>query len=94
MTQKVVPTLMWEEKDDGVLVGTAYIDGKTTVEYRCKNLGDDKNPDWQHIRVISSLDDYPHARCECELEANEYAQTRLRSIYLCMKDFRELVKTL
>ena len=94
MTQKLTPKLTWEEKENGTLIGTARIDEKTTVEYLCKNEGDDDNPNWTHFRVIGRLDDYPHARCEFELKGSEDAQTRLRSIYLCMKDLRELVKTL
>lgn len=94
MTQKITPRLTWEEKEDGTLIGTARIDEKTTVEYQCKNISEDDEPDWKHIRVISSLDDHPHASCECELESSERIYTRTYSIYLCMKDLRELVKTL
>ena len=94
MTQKITPKLTWEEKEDGTLIGTARIDEKTTVEYLCRNMGDDDNPKWVHFRVIGSIDDQPYARCETELKGSEDAQTRLRSIFLCMTDLKELVKTL
>lgn len=94
MQHKTTPRLTWEEKENGTLIGTARIDEKTVVEYLCRNMGDDDNPKWVHIKVIGSIDDQPYARCEHELKGSEDAQTRLRSMYLCMKDLRELVKTL
>lgn len=100
MTHKITPTLKWEENEKGTLIGTAYLDDGRLVQYVCRNNGDDDNPEWIHLRVISrkkSVTLFPgdiELSIEHELKGGENAQTRLRSVYLCMKDIRELVKTI
>lgn len=100
MTQKIAPTLTWDEHGKGLLIGTSYLDDGRVVQYTCRNKGDDDNPKWEHFRSISI------SRLGCEfgvglemdvrfsLKGGEDAQTRMRSIHLCMKDLRELVKTI
>lgn len=100
MTQKITPTITWEENEKGTLIGTATLDDGRVVQYSCRNKGDDGSPKWVHLRSISRekseprLDGDVELSIEFELNGGEEAQTRMRSIYLCMKDLRELVKTL
>lgn len=99
MTQKIAPTLTWEENEKGALIGTATLDNGAIVQYKCINMGDDDNPKWVHLRAMCSTNDRRYKgdydlSVEAEIEGREDAQTRMRSIHLCMKDLRELVKTL
>ena len=100
MTQKIAPTLTWEENEWGTLIGTAYLDDGRQVQYECRNKGDDDNPKWEHLRAICRLISEGDFGGEIEMElklkldGGEDAQTRKRSIYLCVKDLRELVKTI
>ena len=100
MTQKTTPTLTWEENGKGLLIGTAYLNDGRVVQYACRNKGDDDNPKWVHFRSISlsRLGGEFCGEIEMEVKFNlnggEAAQTRMRSIHLCMKDLRELVKKL
>lgn len=96
MTQKTTPTLMWEKTAKGNLIGTACLDDGRVVQYACRNKGDDDNPKWVHFRSICSAEDEGCIAMSIEFKLNggEDAQTRMRSIHLCMKDLRELVKTL
>lgn len=100
MTQKIAPTLTWEENEKGTLIGTASLDDGRVVQYACRNKGDDDNPKWVHFRAVCSprsdarfVGDI-ELSIEFKLKGGEDAQTRMRSIHLCMKDLRELVKTL
>lgn len=100
MTQKIAPTLTWEENGKGLLIGTATLDDGSVVQYSCRNKGDDDNPKWVHFRIVSRSRSEGDFGGEIEmdikfkLDGGEDAQTRMRSIHLCMKDLRELVKTL
>ena len=99
MTEKIAPTLTWEENEKGTLIGTATLDDGTVVKYKCINMGDDDNPKWEHLRAMCIINDRRYKGdydiiVETEIEGREDAQTRMRSIHLCMKDLRELVKTL
>lgn len=100
MTQKTAPTLTWEENEKGTLIGTAALDDGSVVQYACRNKGDDDNPKWVHLRAICREKSEPRfdgdigISIEFELKGGEDAQTRMRSIHLCMKDLRELVKTI
>ena len=99
MTEKIAPTLTWEENEKGTLIGTATLDDGTVVKYKCINMGDDDNPKWEHLRAMCIINDMRYKGdydiiVETEIEGREDAQTRMRSIHLCMKDLRELVKTL
>lgn len=96
MTQKTTPTLTWAKNAKGTLIGTAFLDDGRLVQYACRNNGDDDNPKWVHFRSICSADDEGEIamRIEFKLNGGEEAQTRMSSILLCMKDLRELVKTL
>lgn len=100
MTQKITPTLTWEENEKGTLIGTATLDDGRVVQYACRNKGDDDNPKWVHFRTISlsrlgsEFGDELEMDVKFKLNGGEDAQTRMRSIHLCMKDLRELVKTL
>lgn len=100
MTQKTTPTLMWEENANGTLIGTATLDDGRVVQYACRNKGDDDNPKWVHFRSISRQRSDGDFGGEIEMDVKfkinggEDAQTRMRSIHLCMKDLRELVKTI
>ena len=100
MKQKMTPTLTWEEDEKGILIGTASLDDGSFVQYSCRNIGDDDNPKWVHFRSICSEKSDNGDECEIamsiefKLNGSEDAQTRMRSIHLCMKDLRELVKTL
>lgn len=99
MTQKIAPTLTWEENEKGTLIGTATLDDGKVVQYACRNKGDDDNPKWVHFRSISRQRSEGDFGVEIEMDVKfklnggEDAQTRMRSIHLCMKDLRELVKT-
>lgn len=99
MTQKTTPTLTWEENEKGTLIGTAHLDDGMVVQYACRNNGDDDNTRWSHFRVICREKSEPRfagdveLSIEFELKGGEDAQTRMRSIHLCIKDLRELVKT-
>lgn len=99
MTEKITPTLTWEENEKGTLIGTAALDNGSVVQYACRNKGDDDNPKWVHLRAMCSTNDRRYKgdydlSVETEIEGREDAQTRMRSIHLCMKDLRELVKTI
>lgn len=100
MTQKIAPTLTWEENEKGTLIGTATLDDGSVVQYACRNKGDDDNPKWVHFRSICrerSDGDFGgeiEMDVKFKLNGGEDAQTRMRSIHLCMKDLRELVKKL
>lgn len=100
MMQKIAPTLTWEENEKGTLIGTASLDDGAIVQYACRNKGDDDNPRWVHFRSVSrprSEGDFGgeiEMEVKFKLKGGEDAQTRMRSINLCMKDLRELVKTL
>lgn len=100
MIQKTAPTLTWEENEKGTLIGTATLDNGAIVQYACRNKGDDDNPKWVHFRSISRQRSEGDFGGEIEMDVKfklnggEDAQTRMRSIHLCMKDLRELVKTL
>ena len=96
MTQKTTPTLTWTKNAKGTLIGTAFLDDGRLVQYACRNKGDDDNPKWIHFRSICSAEDEGGIAMSIEFKLNggEDAQTRMRSIHLCMKDLRELVKTL
>ena len=100
MAQKIAPTLTWEENEMGTLIGTATLDDGRVVQYTCRNKGDDDNPRWVHFRSVSRLRSDGDFGGEIEmdikfkLDGDEDAQTRMRSIHLCMKDLRELVKTI
>ncbi len=100
MAQKIAPTLTWEENEKGTLIGTATLDDGSVVQYACRNKGDDDNPKWVHLRAICREKSEPifpgdiEMSIEFKLKGGEDAQTRMRSIHLCMKDLRELVKTL
>lgn len=100
MTQKITPTLTWKEYTDGTLMGTTILDDGRVVQYVCRNNGDNDNPKWIHLRIICrhrSVRRFPgdvELSTELELKGGEDAQTRMRSIHLCMKDLRELVKTI
>lgn len=96
MTQKIAPTLTWEENEKGTLIGTATLDDGRVVQYACRNKGDEDNPKWVHFRSICSAEGEGEIAMSIEFKLNggEDAQTRMRSIHLCMKDLRELVKTL
>ena len=52
MTQKIAPTLTWEENEKGTLIGTATLDNGAIVQYKCINMGDDDNPKWVHLRAM------------------------------------------
>lgn len=74
-------------------------DNGAIVQYKCINMGDDDNPKWVHLRAMCSTNDRRYKgdydlSVETEIEGREDAQTRMRSIHLCMKDLRELVKTI
>lgn len=100
MTQKTTPTLTWEENEKGSLIGTASLDDGRVVQYACRNKGDDDNPKWVHFRSICRQRSEGDFGVEIDMDikfrlnGGEEAQTRMRSIHLCMKDLRELVKTL
>ena len=100
MTQKTAPKLTWEKTAKGTLIGTACLDDGRVVQYACRNKGDDYNPKWIHLRAICREKSEPRfagdveLSMEFELNGGEEAQTRMSSILLCMKDLRELVKTL
>nr|DAX79322.1 MAG TPA: hypothetical protein [Caudoviricetes sp.] len=100
MTQKIAPTLTWEENEKGTLIGTATLDDGRVVQYACRNKGDDDNPKWVHFRSISRQRSDGDFGGEIEMDVKfkinggEDAQTRMRSIHLCMKDLIELSKTL
>lgn len=100
MTQKITPTLTWEKNERGTLIGTATLEDGRVVKYACRNKGDDDNPKWVHLRAICREKSEPRfagdvdLSIEFDLKGGEDAQTRMRSILLCMKDLRELVKTL
>ena len=100
MIQKTTPTLTWAKNAKGTLIGTAFLDDGRLVQYACRNKGDDDNPKWVHFRSIfrqRSEGDFGgeiEMDVKFKLNGGEDAQTRMRSIYLCMKDLRELVKTL
>lgn len=54
---------------------------------------------WEHLRAMCIINDRRYKGdydiiVETEIKGREDAQTRMRSIHLCMKDLRELVKTL
>lgn len=78
----------------------ATLDDGRVVQYACRNKGDDDNPKWVHLRAIcrekseSRFAGDVELSIEFELKGGEDAQTRMRSIHLCMKDLRELVKTI
>lgn len=99
MTQKIAPTLTWDDYGK-LLIGTAYLYDGRVVQYTCRNKGDDDNPKWVHFRTISlsrlgsEFGDELEMDVKFKLNGGEDAQTRMRSIHLCMKDLRELVKTL
>ena len=100
MTQKTTPRLTWAKTEKGTLIGTAFLDDGLVVQYACRNKGDDDNPKWVHLRAICREKSDPRfagdveLSIEFELNGGEDAQTRMSSILLCMKDLRELVKTL
>lgn len=96
MTQKTAPKLTWAKNAKGTLIGTAFLDDGRLVQYACRNKGDDDNPKWVHFRSISlsRLGGEIEMEVKFNLNGGEDAQTRMRSILLCMKDLRELVKTL
>ncbi len=102
MTHRATPTLTWEENEKGTLIGTAHLDDGTVVQYTCRNNGDDDNPDWTHLRIVCRPLKEEDARfsgdvaveTEFTIKGSEDAQTRMRSVYLCMTDLRELVKGL
>ena len=95
MMQKMAPTLTWEENEKGTLIGTDCLDDRV-VRYVCRNIGDGDNPKWVHFRSICSAEDEDKIAMSIvfKLNGGEDAQTRKQSMYLCMKDLRELVKTL
>lgn len=95
MTREESPTLTWKESREGPLIGTANLDDGREVQYICRNEGDDHDPKWKHSRLIENPKDRLRSiEYINELKGGENAQTRMRSILLCMKDLRELAKTI